>query len=60
MIRITVGNKVSFYPIIGEKGTETEQYGSESFMQLQRSETPQYLRSVSTPSSPHHSVINRY
>jgi hypothetical protein len=59
MIRITVGNKLSFYPIVGEKVVEIEQLSADSF-HLQRAETPQYLRSVSSPTSPHSLIFNRY
>lgn len=62
MIRILVGNKVSFYPIIGEKGLQMSKFGSDSALNLHRSETPQFSRmSLSTPTSPHHSLtMTRY
>ncbi|KAJ8676070.1 hypothetical protein QAD02_011856 [Eretmocerus hayati] len=56
MIKIAVGNKVSFYPVIGEKFLETEQVSGDSF-HLQRSETPQRLRPITSPTSPHHSLV---
>ncbi|KAL7303129.1 hypothetical protein TKK_0004340 [Trichogramma kaykai] len=51
-IRITVGNKITFYPIIGEKINDESQNG-DSFHQLQRSNTPLGLRSFDSSSSPH-------
>lgn len=60
MIRLIVGNKVSFYPIIGERAFETEQSILDSFHQIQRSETPQNLRHLGSPTSIHSIRLNRY
>lgn len=59
MLRLTVGNKVSFYPVIGEKNSENPQLTSDSFHQLQRCETPQRLRDVTSPTSPHSLLFNK-
>ena len=55
MIRIMVGNKILFYPIIGERCSDNEQC-SDSFNQGLRCETPySNLRSLSPTTPPPHS-----
>ena len=63
MIKLVVGNKVSFYPIIGEKMSDSEHSSVDSYRHLQRAETPKLgsLKSLASPTSPHSVVgFNRY
>ncbi|OXU30778.1 hypothetical protein TSAR_008772 [Trichomalopsis sarcophagae] len=59
LIRLAVENKVYFYPLIGEKVMEIDHFSSDSFYQMHRSETPQRLRAISSPTSPHSPMFNR-
>ncbi|XP_014207554.1 uncharacterized protein LOC106638742 [Copidosoma floridanum] len=59
MIKIVIGNKASFYPVIGEKVLSDDCDSISSSHHLQSSETPQHLKSVGSSTSPQSSYYNR-